>query len=155
MVSMLTNSPAGVDHATLVPFHHAFPVDDLDAACTFYGTVLGCPPGRRRTATARSFRFFGHDLIAQLAEGEVADAQRGAVGVANMVVRHIGVVLARPVWDQVWERLRAADVDALWGPEFRRVGEPREEALVLVADPFGNVIELKGFNVTRYLFELT
>jgi extradiol dioxygenase family protein len=151
---MRTTSPAGVDHTTLVPFHHAFPVDDLDDARHFYGTVLGCPSGRRQTATVWDFRFFGHHLIAQLADGPLAETQRSAVGMANIGVRHIGAVLVRPVWDQVWARLRAADVDVLWGPEYRRAGEPSEEALVLVADPFGNVIELKGFNDDRYMFEL-
>ena len=34
------------DHRELTPFHIAFPVDDLDAAPTFYGTTLGCPEGR-------------------------------------------------------------------------------------------------------------
>ena len=28
---------------SLTPFHIAFPVDNLDAARTFYGTTLGCP----------------------------------------------------------------------------------------------------------------
>lgn len=28
------------------PFHLAFPVNDLDMARHFYGTVMGCPEGR-------------------------------------------------------------------------------------------------------------
>ena len=28
------------------PFHYAFPVHDLEAAKTFYGTILGCAEGR-------------------------------------------------------------------------------------------------------------
>ena len=31
---------------TLSPFHLAFPVDDLDAARSFYGQLLGCAEGR-------------------------------------------------------------------------------------------------------------
>jgi extradiol dioxygenase family protein len=34
------------DHSEPHPFDIAFPVDDLDAARTFYGTTLGCPEGR-------------------------------------------------------------------------------------------------------------
>ena len=31
------------------PFHHAFPVHNLEAAKHFYGTVLGCAEGRSST----------------------------------------------------------------------------------------------------------
>ncbi|OZA73499.1 MAG: glyoxalase, partial [Polynucleobacter sp. 39-46-10] len=32
--------------STIQPFHLAFPVNDLAAARSFYGTTLGCPEGR-------------------------------------------------------------------------------------------------------------
>ena len=49
----------------LTPFHIAVPVDDLDAARTFYGTILGCPEGRS-SAQWIDFDLFGHQIVAQL-----------------------------------------------------------------------------------------
>src|SRR5688572_2965467 len=48
---------------SLTPFHIAFPVDDLDAARHFYGTVLGCPEGRSSNAWI-DFNLFGHQIVA-------------------------------------------------------------------------------------------
>ncbi len=52
----------------LTPFHIAFPVDDLDAARTFYGTTLGCPEGRS-SAQWIDFDLFGHQIVAHLKPG--------------------------------------------------------------------------------------
>lgn len=47
----------------LRPFHIAFAVDDLDAARTFYGTVLGCAEGRSAEQWI-DFDLFGHQIVA-------------------------------------------------------------------------------------------
>jgi extradiol dioxygenase family protein len=47
----------------LRPFHIAFPVDDLEAARHFYGTVLGCPEGRSSEQWI-DFNLFGHQIVA-------------------------------------------------------------------------------------------
>lgn len=44
------------------PLHIAFPVNDHDAARTFYGTILGCPD-RRSSAKWIDFNFFGHQVV--------------------------------------------------------------------------------------------
>lgn len=45
------------------PFHHAFPVHDLDAARAFYGGVLGCEEGRT-SAKWIDFALHGHQIVA-------------------------------------------------------------------------------------------
>ena len=47
----------------VIPFHLAFPVDDLAVARHFYGTVLGCPEGRSAD-TWIDFDLFGHQIVA-------------------------------------------------------------------------------------------
>ena len=142
----------GIDHRALHPFHHTFPVDDIDAAHGFYLGRLGCPPGRRQSDRAFYFQFFGHHLIAHLVEGETSDVHRHAAGLSNIAVRHVGAALPRPVWDRVWATLQDREATVLYGPEYRQVGEPAEEAIVLVADPFGNVVEFKGLSDPSALF---
>jgi len=149
---MAEPSSVVVDHRALFPSHLAFPVDDISAARSFYLGALGCPPGRRDTDRAFDFQFFGHHLIAHVVEGDTAAVHRGAAGLANIAVRHFGATLPREVWDCVWTMIQDGNVAVLYGPEYRHVGEPAEEALVLVADPFGNVLEFKGFTDPTYLF---
>ena len=57
----------------LTPFHIAFPVDDLDAARHFYGTVLGCPEGRS-AAQWIDFDLFGHQIVAHIKHTEKVTA---------------------------------------------------------------------------------
>ena len=45
------------------PFHHAFPVHDLDLAKEFYGTVLGCAEGRSSTKW-QDYSLHGHQIVA-------------------------------------------------------------------------------------------
>ena len=44
------------------PFHLAIPVDDLDAAADFYGTLLGCQRGRSDVQWI-DWDFYGHQLV--------------------------------------------------------------------------------------------
>jgi uncharacterized protein len=137
----MTDLPGAASRAM---FHAAVPVDDLDRACDFYGRVLECRPGRRRTGYAADYVLFGHHLVLQLVPGEVAARQRAASGAENAAWRHLGIVVSRDRFDRVWARLRAEGVVVAYGPEFRGEGEPGAEALVLVCDPSGNVLEFKG-----------
>jgi hypothetical protein len=45
------------------PFHHAFPVHDLQLAKEFYGIVLGCVEGRSSTKW-QDYSLHGHQLVA-------------------------------------------------------------------------------------------
>ena len=49
----------------MIPFHLAFPVDDLEAARGFYHGLLGCTVGRE-SARWIDFDFFGHQIVAHL-----------------------------------------------------------------------------------------
>ena len=46
----------------VLPFHLAFPVDDLPKARKFYTEVLGCTTGRE--AESCVFNFYGHQIVA-------------------------------------------------------------------------------------------
>ena len=45
------------------PFHHAFPVHDLDLAKEFYGNVLGCAEGRS-SSKWQDYSLHGHQIVA-------------------------------------------------------------------------------------------
>lgn len=118
--------------------HLSIPVDDLDAARRFYVEAFGCSVGRVREDWVDVW-FFGLQLTLQHRPGEVfAPGEQG--------VRHFGVVLTdRPSYSSLVDRLRAAGVSWL--------SEPAEHSAVALsgkvggklADPSGNVIEVKYY----------
>ena len=42
---------------SITPFHIDFPVDDLDAARTFHGTILGFPEDRSSAPAGKALEF--------------------------------------------------------------------------------------------------
>jgi extradiol dioxygenase family protein len=137
----------------LTPFHIAFPVDNLDAARTFYGTTLGCPEGRS-SAQWIDFDLFGHQIVAHLkpsANGS-AKAHHNPVDGHDVPVPHFGVVLSMDNWNKLAERLRSAGVTFVIEPCVRFKGEVGEQATMFFLDPAGNALEFKAFADIGQLF---
>ncbi len=134
------------------PFHLAFPVDDLAAARTFYGTVLGCPEGRS-SDTWIDFDLFGHQIVAHLADVRRPDADHhNAVDGHAVPVPHFGVVLDMAAWQALADRLTAAGIRFVIEPYIRFKGEVGEQATMFFYDPAGNALEFKAFNDLSQLF---
>jgi len=136
----------------LTPFHFAFPVDDLDAARHFYGSVLGCPEGRSDTDWI-DFDLYGHQIVAHR-----VGARRAAVAGHNPVdghavpVPHFGVVLTPEKWQRLADRLKAHGVAFVIEPHTRFRGEPGEQSTMFFHDPAGNALEFKAFADMGQLF---
>ena len=65
---------------------------------------------------------------------------------------HFGLVLALPEWQVMTERLRAAGTAFVLEPQLRFAGEPGEQRTMFFYDPFGNPIEIKGFESLESLY---
>ena len=135
----------------LSPFHLAFPVNDIAAARTFYGELLGCPEGRSAEDWV-DFNFYGHQIVAHLAPSETGEAQRNAVDGHGVPVRHFGIVLPMSAWETMAERLAAAGTEFVIEPYVRFKGEPGEQATMFFLDPSGNALEIKAFADISKLF---
>ena len=136
----------------LGPFHIAFPVDDLDAARTFYGTTLGCPEGRS-SAQWIDFSLFGHQIVAHLKpKAPGSDLHHNPVDGHDVPVPHFGVVLSMPEWHALAERLQAANTAFVIEPHIRFKGEVGEQATMFFLDPAGNALEFKAFEDLGQLF---
>ncbi|MHC5653180.1 VOC family protein [Stappia sp.] len=135
----------------LRPFHLAFPVDDLDAARSFYKGLLGCGEGRSSPDWV-DFDFHGHQIVAHLAPGECGKAATNAVDGHGVPVRHFGLVMTMEDWQETADRLRAAGVKFVIEPYVRFKGEPGEQATMFFHDPAGNAVELKAFKDLGQLF---
>jgi extradiol dioxygenase family protein len=126
------------------PFHLAFPVHSLAAAREFYGELLGCPEGRSSDAWV-DFDFFGHQIVAHLAPEEAGHRSTSAVDGDAVPVRHFGVVLSIPQWEELADKLRAAGTRFIIEPHVRFKGEVGEQATMFFLDPSGNAVEIKAF----------
>lgn len=137
---------------TIPPFHLAFPVHDLAAARDFYGGLLQCPEGRSDDRWV-DFNLFGHQIVAHLtSDAEARNRHHNPVDGHDVPVPHFGVVLDRPTWDALAERLRAADVSFVIEPCVRFRGQPGEQATMFLLDPSGNALEFKAFRDPDELF---
>jgi len=137
--------------STLQPFHLAFPVDSLEQARAFYGTLLGCPEGRSAPDWV-DFDFFGHQIVAHLSPGEAGHRSTSAVDGHAVPVRHFGVVLNLDQWEELAARLRAADTKFVIEPQVRFKGLVGEQATMFLLDPCGNALEFKAFKDIGQLF---
>lgn len=132
-------------------FHLAFPVDDLEAARWFYGSVLGCREGRSAERWI-DFDLHGHQIVAHL------DPDSGRTRATNEVdghpspASHFGVLLPTVVWETLIDRLRQAGVTFLMEPTERFVGKAGEQRTCFVTDPAGNALEFKAFADDRATF---
>ena len=141
----------------LQPFHYAFPVDDLEAARTFYVDVLGCGVGRSSDRWI-DFDLYGHQVVAHLVEREASPQRDGEAAGTNPVdgdhvpVPHFGVVLAWQQWHDLAARLQEHAVRFVIEPRVRFAGLPGEQATMFFQDPAGNALEFKSFRDPAKLF---
>ncbi len=137
------------------PFHIAFPVDDLEAARRFYGTVLGCAEGRS-APTWIDFDLYGHQIVAHLkpdaAPRRRPSADTNPVDGHEVPVPHFGVVLAPDDWKRLAERVRAAGIQFIIAPHTRFEGQVGEQSTMFFLDPAGNALEFKAFADLDHLF---
>ncbi len=129
---------------TLPRFHLAFPVRDLAEAREFYGKLLGCPEGRS-SADWVDFDFYGHQIVAHLAPGEVGHKTTSAVDGEQVPVRHFGAILTLDQWGEMAAKLKEAGTRFIIEPQIRFQGEPGEQATLFFLDPSGNALEFKAF----------
>ena len=135
----------------LTPFHIAFPVNDLDAARSFYGGVLGCAEGRSCEEWI-DFDLFGHQIVAHLKPGAGEGLHHNPVDGHAVPIPHFGVVLPMDAWESLADRLKAARTDFIIEPYIRFQGEVGEQATMFFLDPAGNALEFKAFADLGQLF---
>jgi extradiol dioxygenase family protein len=131
-------------------FHLAFPVNDLDAAREFYGSVLECEEGRSSERWI-DFNLYGHQIVTHLADNAGVKAENH-VDADNVPVPHFGIVLEMRAWKELADKLKAKGVKFVIEPKIRFAGEVGEQATMFFLDPSGNALEFKGFNDFSQVF---
>ncbi|WP_031465632.1 VOC family protein [Sciscionella sediminilitoris] len=133
-------------------FHLAIPVDDLDRAREFYGSVLGLEQGRSADAWV-DWNFYEHQLVTHRVAGTgAAPAGHNPVDGHEVPVPHFGLLLSIPDFHTLADRLRAAGTEFVIEPYLRFAGEPGEQWTMFLRDPAGNALEFKAFKDESQVF---
>ena len=133
------------------PFHLAFPVSDLEATRNFFTDVLGCATGRQSDRWI-DFDFFGHQVVAHLADEEHNPAPTNPVDGKQVPSSHFGVILHWDEWHALAEKLKTSDIEFLIEPNIRFEGEVGEQATMFFMEPSGNALEFKSFKDMSQIF---
>jgi extradiol dioxygenase family protein len=119
------------------------PVDDLDAARHFYGTVLGLEQGRS-SETWIDWNLRGHQFVTHVAP-ERAQRIHNPVDGHDVPVPHFGLILTVEEFQKFAERLTAAGTEFVIEPYVRFQGQTGEQWTMFFLDPAGNALEFKAF----------
>ncbi|MGS2721155.1 VOC family protein [Paraglaciecola aestuariivivens] len=138
---------------SIMPFHLAIPVTDLQQAERFYQGLLGCEKGRS-SAHWIDWNFFGHQLVTHKVANMPTMPTHNQVDDKAVPVPHFGVVLAWQDWQQLAARLEDSNLDFVIKPYIRFAGEVGEQATMFFYDPSGNALEFKAFKDLSQLFAI-
>ena len=75
------------------------------------------------------------------------------VALVPLIIAHFGLVLALPDWQAMAARLKAANTAFVIAPQLRFAGQPGEQHTMFFCDPFGNPMEIKGFESLETLYQ--
>jgi extradiol dioxygenase family protein len=132
-------------------FHLAVPVDDLEAARSFYGGVLGLEEGRSAKEWV-DWNFYGHQLVTHAVESTRGAAASNPVDGHDVPVPHFGLLLSIPEFHSLASRLREAGTAFVIEPYLRFEGLPGEQWTMFLLDPAGNALEFKAFRDESQVF---
>ena len=116
-------------------FHLSIPVRDLDEAVGFYAQELGAEIGRRTEDFADAL-VFGAQVTLQ--------NDPGSVTAPMPRTRHFGATIDWDAWQSVASRFAGSSF-VMEAPTISYESEPIEQAKLMVADPSGNLIEIKAY----------
>jgi len=126
--------------------HLSLPVLDLGECKRFYVDQLGCDLAREQDGVIDVW-FYGLQLTLQQHPDQVlAPEDRG--------VRHFGVTLGADELRELLARLDASGVEWVRRVRTDFAGTPKEQTKAKIADPSGNVIELKTYAVPDAAFRM-
>jgi extradiol dioxygenase family protein len=126
--------------------HLSIPVRDMDEARHFYVDTLGCRIARTRP-TFTDIWFYGMQVTLQDRPDEATGLQPGGS-------RHFGVTLDRPDFDAALSRLEQTGVAWVSPVSTEEEGTEVEQTKCKIADPSGNVIELKTYRNLESALEI-
>lgn len=123
--------------------HVVLRIRDLERSLAFYCGVLGCPIEKQQEKIGLIQLRAGRSLIDLVPlDGKLGRAGGAGPGKEGRNVDHICLRVEPFEGDAILAHLRAHGLEA--GPVESRYGAEGEGPSIYVADPDGNIVELKG-----------
>ena len=127
--------------------HLSFPVRDVVEARHFYVEVLGCEAARAGDGF-QDVWFYGMQITLQDRPDDMVPLSQGSS-------RHFGVTLGRAQFESLIARLVEKDVVWVVPVSTEHEGLGTEQTKAKIADPSGNVIELKTYRDVEAALEIS
>ena len=138
--------------ASLLPFHLAIRVNNLESCRVFYRDLLGCKEGRSSEQWV-DFDFFGHQLVLHYSNTPSTEiTPKNVVDGKDVPIPHFGVVLDMNTFEGLSEALKKKNINFIIEPYIRFKGQTGEQATMFFKDPSGNSLEFKAFKNIDQLF---
>ncbi|WP_057831391.1 VOC family protein [Colwellia sp. TT2012] len=134
-------------------FHLAIPAGDLNLAKNFYCNVLGCKSGNSEKQRWLDIDFWGNELTLHQSE-ESLPKVRHDVDMGAVLVPHFGIHLPEREFQALKARIEAAGLVYLDQPYRRFIDSEYEQETFFIADPNGNVLEIKTMVNPKVLFKV-
>ena len=116
-------------------FHLSFPVRDLPEAIAVYRDELGGEIGRHEPSFADALLFGAQVTLQNDPANVLAPMPR---------TRHFGATISWTEWEALAARIGGA-ANVVEPPRISYAGEPTEQGKLMLADPSGNLIEIKAY----------
>ena len=138
-------------------FHLALPAGDLDEAVKFYCDLLGCNKGNSESGNNDSridIDFWGNELTLHASnQNQSQGGVRHEVDMGKVLVPHFGVHLSAPEFAALKQRLNDQGISYVDEPYIRFKGSDFEQETFFIADPAGNILEIKTMKHPDKLFD--
>ncbi|MCQ8185271.1 VOC family protein [Parvularcula maris] len=122
--------------------HLAIPAGNLEETLKFYTDVLGCSLGNSEKGRWQDVNFWGNELTLHQSEERLPNV-RHDVDMGAVLVPHFGVHLTQEDFDGIKDRIAEAGLTYIDEPYRRFEGGEYEQETFFIADPNGNVLEIK------------
>ena len=142
-------APSSAPSSAIV--HLAVPAGDLAKTLSFYTDVLGCTLGQGEEGRWQDVNFWGNELTLHQSEERLPNV-RHDVDMGAVLVPHFGIHLGQSDFDGIKSRIAAAGLGYIDPPYRRFEGRSHEQETFFIADPNGNVLEIKTLRNPEVLF---
>ena len=140
-------------------FHLAIPAGNIEEAVKFYCDLLGCKSGNSEMGEKDSWidiDFWGNELTLHASQpNESWQGMRHDVDMGNVMVPHFGIHLSANDFSAIKSKIENNNLPYVNAPYIRFAGTNIEMETFFIADPNGNVIEIKTMKNPEKLFDIS
>ncbi len=131
-------------------FHMSLPCSSIHKTKDFYIDVIGARLGRNSSRWI-DVDLFGHQITFTRCGEFKFDFKSYKFEETVLPAFHFGVIIDRPSWDELYNRLNGSEYDITTESTFLK-DKKGEHTSFFIRDPNGHTLEFKTFKVPKHIF---